>query len=107
MNALEIIERLREHRAQFSVEGERLIVRGKGDPLPEDLRSAIREHKAEILAAFGVPQDAIMAEILTEIRPHLPRALRDIPDAKLLVLVNWSLMHALAKTVAEFQVDRQ
>ena len=51
MNALEIIEAVRAHEAELAVEEGRLFVRGCGDRLPDDLQSAVREHKAELLVA--------------------------------------------------------
>ena len=94
MNAIEIIQQVRAHNAEVVVENDGLVVRGKGEPLPEQLRTALREHRAELLLALGVPLDRTIAAILKDIRPHLPASLRALPDDRLLVLVNWSIIAA-------------
>ena len=99
MNALEIIERVRAHDADLVVQDDRLVVRGNGPPLPEELQAALREHKAELLIALGVPFDRTVANILGEVRPHLPPALRSLPDGKLLALINWSIINAWSEGV--------
>jgi hypothetical protein len=101
MNALELIDTVRSYDAELVVEENKLIVRGKGERLPDDVRAALKRHKAEILIALGVPYDVALSEILREIRPHLVPALQLLPDRQLIVLVNFSLMHALAKAVDE------
>ena len=101
MNALEVIETVRSYDADIVVESNKLIVRGKGERLPDEVRAALKEHKAEILIALGAPYDVVLADILKEIRPYLVPALQVLPDDKLMVLVNFSLMHALGKAVAE------
>jgi hypothetical protein len=105
VNALEIIEQIREHDAEVVLENKRLLVRGRGERLPATLRTALHVHKAEIMIALGGPADVALAEVITEIRPYLDRALQQLPDSKILVLVNWSIMHALAKSVARFRID--
>jgi hypothetical protein len=94
MNAIEIIEQVRAHDADLVVDNDRLIVRGRAGPLPHDLQRAISEHKAEVLIALGTPIDRTVATILEDIRPHLPPALRRLPDGNLLALVNWSIISA-------------
>ena len=101
MNAVEIIEKVREHDAELVVEKDRLLVRGRASPLPDDLRQALQEHKAELMVALGVPLDRTVAFVLAELRPHLPKALRGLPDDRLLVLVNWSIMAAFDKAIRE------
>lgn len=101
MNAIEIIEQLRAHDAELVVEDDRLLVRGRASPLPEDLRQALRDHKAELLVALGVPLDRTVAAVLAELRPYLPKSLRGLPDDRLLVLVNWSIMAAFEAAVRE------
>jgi hypothetical protein len=98
MNAIEIIEKVREHDAELAVEGDRLLVRGTGSPLPDDLRRALQEHKAEVMVALGAPA---VASVLKELRPHLPKTLRGLADDKLLVLVNWSIIASFEKAVRE------
>lgn len=103
MNALEIIEQVRALNADLKVEDNRLVVRGRGERLPEDLREALKQHKAELLVALGAPQEKAVAEILGEIRPYLPKALQGLSDPSLLALVNWSMLHAWGRAVADFE----
>jgi hypothetical protein len=101
VNAVEIIEQLRAHDAELVVEDDRLLVRGRANPLPEDLRRALRDHKAELMVALGVPLDRTVAFVLAELRPYLPKSLRGLPDDRLLVLVNWSIIAAFEAAVRE------
>jgi hypothetical protein len=105
MNALDIIDQVRECDAEVVLEDNKLVVRGRGDRLPAGLRAALHAHKAEIMIALGAPSDVALAEIIREIRPHLDRTLQQLPDSKILVLVNWSIMHGLARAVARFRVN--
>ena len=108
MNAAEILERVKEHEAELVVRDDRLVLRGKGASLPEKLQAAVREHRAELMIALGLPFDRTVAAILSELRPHLPPTLRNAPHGDLLVLVNWSIMAAWEKTIlkAGQQFDR-
>ena len=101
MNALEIIEMLREFNAEVYVEDSKLRVRGAGEPLPDFLRDELREHKVEGMVALGEPADVALDTILTDLKPYLPAALRRLPNAKLVVLINFSVMHSLNKAVRE------
>jgi len=103
MNALEVIETVRSYDADIVVESNKLIVRGKGERLPDDVRAALKQHKAEILIALGAPYDVTLAEVLRDIRPHLLPALQTLPDDKLLLLVNLSMMQAFNKAVRSVQ----
>jgi hypothetical protein len=94
VNAIEIIERVRACDAELVVENDRLVVRGKGNPLPDDLKQALSEHKAELMIALGIPIDRTVASVLKELRPHLPPSLRQLPDDRLLALINWSIIAA-------------
>ena len=94
MNALEIIEQVRAHDADLALDNDRLVVRGRGERLPPDLQEQLRQHKTELMVALGGSMEVAIAEVLAEIRPHLPASLREVPDAKLLILVNWSILHA-------------
>jgi hypothetical protein len=98
VNAVEIIERVREHDAELVIRDHRLIVRG-ANGLPDDLRREVAEHKAELLVALGVPLDRTIASILADIRTNLPPALRRLPDDRLLTLVNWSIIAAFESSV--------
>jgi hypothetical protein len=98
VNAIEIIERVREHDAELVVENDRLLVRGRASPLPDDLRQALQDHKAELLVALGAPA---VASVLKELRPYLPKPLRGLPDDKLLVLINWAIMASFERAIRE------
>jgi hypothetical protein len=104
MNAMEIIEQVRALNADLVVEDGQLMVRGKGNRLPEDLRTALREHKAEVLVALGVPHDVVLASILRELRPHLTANLQRLPDSSLLVLVNFAILNAFGKYMRELEI---
>ena len=103
MNALEIIDSVREHDAELLLQDDKLVIRGRGERLPDELKAVIHERRAEIMLALGALHDAAVASILSELRPHLPPALRVTSDANLLVLVNWSILHAWGKAVASVQ----
>jgi hypothetical protein len=103
MNAIELIERVREHDAEITLQDNKLVVKGSGDRLPDELRAALREHRAEILVALGAPIDRAVATVLGELRPNLPPTLRKLPDGDLLVLVNWTIIAAWEKTIRQFQ----
>ena len=99
MNALEILDQVRGLGASLEVDDGQLLVRGSGERLPDELRQALRDHKAEIMVALGVPFDRTVAAILGDIRPHLSAALRNLPDDKLLALVNWNIIAAWEKAI--------
>jgi hypothetical protein len=99
VNALEIIERVRDHQADLIIVDDRLVVRGRAERLPEGLQAELREHKAELMIALGAPIDRTVAAILKELRPHLPPPLRRLPDDKILALVNWSIIAAWGTAV--------
>jgi len=101
VNAIEIIEQVRAHDTELVVEDDRLLVRGRASPLPDDLRRALRDHKAELMVALGVPLDRTVAFVLAELRPCLPKSLRGLPDDRLLVLVNWSIVAAFDAAIRE------
>jgi hypothetical protein len=99
MNAIEIIAAVREHGAHVSVERDQLVVRGAGSSLPAEIRAELAAHKMEVMIALGEPIDRTVGGILSDIRPHLSPALRQIPDDRLLVLVNWSIITAFDKAI--------
>ena len=101
MNALEVIEKVRSYDADIVVESNKLIVRGKGERLPDDVRAALKQHKAAILIALGAPYDVTLAEVLKDIRPHLLPALQTLPDNKLMLLVNLAVINAFGKAGRE------
>jgi hypothetical protein len=99
MNAIEIIQQVRAHDADLFVEDQRLMVRGMNAPLPAELQRALRAHKAEAMVALGALLDRAAASVLSEIRPHLAPSLRDLPDDRLITLVNWSILAAFEAAV--------
>jgi hypothetical protein len=99
LNAIEIIEQVRAHDADLVLDGEQLVVRGRGKRLPTELQESVRRHKAELLVALGASREVGVLEVLAEIRPHLPPALRSLPNPSLLALVNWSILHAWNRTL--------
>jgi hypothetical protein len=101
VNALEIIDRVRGHGAELALRESVLVVRGRGPALPDDLQAEIREHKAELMTALGAGYEPTIAAVLADIRPHLPPAVRILPDASLLALVNWSIVHAWNKAASK------
>jgi len=99
INAIEIIDAVRRHGGSFVVNDGKLLLRGNGPRLPEELLQAIREHTPSIMIALGVPMDRVVASTLRELRPNLPAALRALPDEKLHALVDWSIIAAWERTV--------
>lgn len=99
MNALELVQQVRDQGADVLVRGGQLVVRGTGAPLPDDLIEGIREHRAELLVALGVPIDVTVGEVLADLRPHLNPALQALPDDRLLALVNWNIIAAWESAV--------
>ncbi len=95
MNAVEILDRVRQNGATLAVVAGQLVVRRpSGTPLPDDLLFAVREHKPELMVALGEPIDVAVSAVLAELRPQLSPALRGLSDCKLLALINWSIMCA-------------
>ena len=92
-DALEVIREVYALGGHLRLEGDRLLMEAPR-PLPELVRKAVREHKPAIMVVLGAPLDAVVASILEEVRPHLPSVLQDLPDGKLLALVNWSIIAA-------------
>jgi hypothetical protein len=107
MNALQIIEQVRAHDAELVLDSDRLVIRGRGARLPDDLHAALREHKAEVMIALGAPLDRTVAGILAELRPTLPESLRGLPDASLLAMVNWTIIHAWEKTIRQAHLKHE
>ena len=99
MNALEIVDAVREYGASLAIQDGELVVRGTGQRLPEDLRAEVVEHKAELLIALGCPFDSTVAGIVADIRPHLSPALQRLPDSKLLALINWHIISAWEQAI--------
>ncbi|HLF75987.1 MAG TPA: hypothetical protein VJB57_00715 [Dehalococcoidia bacterium] len=103
MNALELIDIVRSYEADLVVEDKKLIVRGHGDRLPDDVRAALKENKAALMVALGAPYDVTLAEVLGEIRPYLVPALQRLPDSQLILLVNFSILHAFNRAMRDLE----
>ena len=93
MNALDVIRQVQTHGGQLVLADGSLRVRAP-EPLPDEVMAALTEHKAGVMVALGAPLDVVAASVLRELRPHLPKSLQALPDDRLLVLVNWSIIAA-------------
>ena len=101
MSALDVIRRVEMLGGRLVLDGDRLRLQA-AEELPDDVVTAVGEQKAAIMVALGAPIDTVVGAILDEIRPQLPEGLRKLPDDRLLVLVNWSIIAAWEKTVQKF-----
>lgn len=97
MSALDVIRRVETLGGRVVLDGEQLRLKAS-KPLPDDVVTAVSEEKAAIMVALGAPLDTVVSSVLAEIRPQLPDSLRRLPDDRLLVLVNWSIIAAWGKT---------
>jgi hypothetical protein len=95
---MDVIRRVEALGGQLVLADGSLRVRAP-QPLPDDVMAALAEHKASVMVALGAPIDVIVASVLRELRPHLPRPLQVLPDDRLLVLVNWSIIAAFEKAI--------
>ena len=98
MNALDVIRQVQTHGGQLVLAKGSLRVRAP-EPLPDEVMAALAEHKATVMVALGAPLDVVAASVLQELRPHLPKSLQAVPDDRLLVLVNWSIIAAFEKAI--------
>lgn len=106
MSAIDVIRRVEACGGRLIMDDGQLKVRAK-TPLPQDLRAALSEEKAAIMVALGAPLDTVISEVLGDLRPHLPKALKQLTDDRLLVLVNWSIMAAWEKALRTATERRQ
>jgi len=93
MSALDVIRRVELLGGKLVLEGDQLKLRAP-EPLPERVVADVSREKAAIVVALGAPLDTVVSGVLKEIRPNLPASLRGLPDDKILVLVNWSIIAA-------------
>ena len=93
MSALDVIRRVQMLGGRLVLDDQQLKLQS-ARPLPEDVVEAVSREKAAIMVALGAPLDAVVSNILADIRPHLPPSLRQLSDDRLLVLVNWSILAA-------------
>jgi len=105
MNAVEIIRMVYAHGGKLTLDGDSLRVSAPA-PLPDNLRQALRGHKPSIMMALGAPLDVVVCKVLAELRQELPQSLQELPDEKLLALVNWSIMAAFERAIQSLEVGR-
>ncbi len=105
--ALSVIEEVRRHNLELVLQDSKLIVRGRGERLPDELRASLREHRAAIMIALGAPIEKAVATILAELRPNLPPSLRRLPDGDLLALINWTIIACWEKTIRQAVGDNR
>ncbi len=106
MTALDVIRRVEVLGGRLVPDGESLRLQAE-KALPQQVLADVSEQKAAIMVALGAPIDTVVASVLAEIRPELPPSLRKLPDDRLLVLVNLSILAAWQKTAAKLdQMNR-
>jgi hypothetical protein len=98
VNALEVIRRVEAMGGRLVLDKGKLKLRAAA-PLPEELTAVVSQEKAAIMVALGAPLDIVVSHILEDIRPHLPKTLRRLPDDRLLALVNWSIITAWGRSL--------
>jgi hypothetical protein len=98
MSALDVIRRVEVLGGHLVIEDGQLKVQAPV-PLPDEVLDAVRNEKTSIMVALGEPLDTVLSGVLDDIRPHLPKTLRNLPDDRLLVLVNWAIINAWNSSV--------
>ena len=101
MTALDVIRRVEVLGGRLVLDGDQLKLRAD-QALPDEVVSAVAKQKASIMIALGAPIDTVVGSVLEEMRPQLPKSLRQLPDDRLLVLVNWSIIAAWEKAIQKF-----
>lgn len=99
MRALDVIRRVEMLGGHLVLDGKSLRLQADSE-LPDSVVADVSEHKPAIMVALGAPIDTVISAVLEEVRPGLPPSLRKLPDDRLLVLVNWSIIAAWQKTAA-------
>ena len=102
MSALEVIRRVEALGGRVLLDEGRIRLRAP-TPLPDDIVAAVSKEKASIMVALGAPLDTVVSGVIEEMRPHLPDALRHLPDSKLLVLVNWAIINSFETAIRKGQ----
>ncbi len=97
-SAFELLQQVRSLGGRITLRKDEIAIEARV-ALPEELLSQIRDQKPAVMVALGAPFDDAVDSILDELRPHLPPALRNLPDSKLLVMVNWTILAAWQKTL--------
>lgn len=99
MTALGVIKQVENLGGKLFLDNEGQLKLAAPEPLPAEVLEAVSAEKPAIMVALGAPLDAVVSNILDEIRPHLPASLKRLPDDKLLALVNWSIITAWSAAV--------
>lgn len=100
MSALDVIRRVEVLGGRLVLDGNSLRLQAES-ALPDKILADVSEQKAAIMVALGASIDTVVGSVLEEIRPELPPSLRKLPDERLLVLVNLSILVAWQKTAAK------
>jgi hypothetical protein len=98
VSALDVIRRVETLGGRVVLEADGLRLQA-ASPLPEDLVAEVGKEKVAIMLALGAPLNTAITSVLAELRPHLPPAMRRLPDERLIVLVNWSIIAAFERAV--------
>ena len=96
MSSLEILRKVSELGGELKIRDGRLALRSR-QPLPDELRRAIKRERPAIMAALGAPPDVALRATLNDLRPRLPSALQALPDDHLLALVTYAVLFAWAR----------
>ena len=102
MSALDVIRRVEMLGGHLVLDGKSLRLQAEQE-LPDQVVADVSEEKAAIMVALGAPIDTVISSVLAEIRPELPPPLRKLTDDKLLIMVNWSIIHAWQKAAERMQ----
>jgi hypothetical protein len=103
MSALDVIRRVETLGGRLVLEPDGLRLQA-ASPLPDDLVADVGREKVAIMLALGAPLSAAITSVLGELRPYLATPLRNLPDDRLIILINWSIMAAYEKAVQRFAV---
>lgn len=98
VSALEVIRRVETLGGRLVLEPDGLRLQASA-PLPDDLVAAVGREKVAIMLALGAPLNTAITSVLAELRPHLSPALRRLPDERLLILIDWTIMAAFDRAI--------
>ena len=114
MNAGDLLHQLQALGVVLIPEGDRLRIDALAGVLTPDLRQALATQKSALLQLLSQPagtsvpgcarcQDIEVRarEVLSAVRPGLPRGLRGVPDEQLLHLAAWSLMVSFERSMRQ------
>ena len=102
MSALDVIRKVESLGGRLVLDDGALKLQAD-EALPDEIANEVSELKAAIMVALGAPLDTVVSNVLEEIRPHLSESLRQLPDDRLLVLVNWNIITAWTASVQKLQ----